>query len=1151
MKPFEILDRDLPIHQNYLLEASAGTGKTFSIENLIARLLIEENPATRLVCTIDKILAVTFTRAAAKDLRVRIQNCLKKALSLLEQRQSSEAPDYLKSIMEQGEEAIDAAVQRLRQAFYAFHEAQILTIHGFCAQMLRENIFEGNIAMAAQDGEQSYSDAESSRIVHDFFHTGLDAQAYSLEQLNILLKRQKKSAAKLSESLAKGIKGGSIIPPASLQELYALFKTRLFELKSKYGYTGGKILEDFLAQAKVFKKICIGRTAIPKPENQSKAERFAKFFDQEELSLDDFNQQIGDGLYLMHALDPAELKVKASIPRLHYPELVPEISQHLWPIISEAGSYLHLLSRMLHDCQIRWKKFLQEEEKWGYQELLTLARDALRAPGFAQKIWSGYQAVIIDEFQDTDPIQWSLFKSIFGNQNAPFIYLVGDPKQSIYAFRQADIYTYLAAAETLGPHSRASLNTNYRSQPPLVEALNFLLAEEHAPGLFPLPRLGKTHPYPSVKASASLEAHQFPDALGPIHFFCAHFKKSVSDKELMQEEQNSLFPYIAHEISRLHPSFPFKEFAVLVKDRNQANRLARFLNKWHIPSHLQRTAYLTDSPALKGLQDVMQAVLLPADESYVKIALGSKIIGFTQEDIVRLNGSADKMAAALFHFYHLRHVLMTQGCALFFHELLSVAFHENGADVAETLLSKAEGLPFYDGLLQIMELAVEFQSQTQANPEKVLAFLGEFGQLDDEQKKSRQDSAQDAVSILTLHMSKGLEFGIVFALGLINRSKDHEEMIPVPCGEEILLKAVSSEDPLYAQFLEERDAEKMRQLYVAMTRAKYRLYLPALFTPNGKAPVLGTASPMELFLARLDRPAADWKTLYSRLETHTGAEFFNFLKQQNLITFCDADAQQLALAPLPRPIMPELAKPPIPAIPQCADALYSFSQMAAGSSINEHANLQPPHDFRAEVKTVHTLPSGKETGVFLHEALQKIPFEKVAQLASPHELIPYLMPICAVSAFKGWEEPISQILFNGLRAPLFKDSFQLAQLKPHECYREIEFLHPVAEAAMTGHMKGVIDFVFIYQGKYYLLDWKSNWLGPAYEAYSHEAMKKAMVENQYYLQAQIYAKALEKYLRIIDSRPFSECFGGIFYLFLRGIEPAADHHHGVFHVAFP
>lgn len=1176
MTPFNILDRNLDIHRHYLLEASAGTGKTFSIENIVVRLLLE-TPAKEGAepLTLDKILVVTFTRAATRDLKTRIRANIERALSFFEEacqepdaipsERWPAAPDYLLSHLESGIEAIKQGRKRLEQALACFDQAQIFTIHAFCARMLHDNVFEGCVGFGI-DEENTLSDAQIVTVIRDFFRTELTYDCFSPAQLKIISSEYLNFTEKLEHAILKALQQGREIKEyACYSSLLQQFRDCMQQLTSTSAFSTEKILADFIKQAPCYEKLCDRQQQV-KQENIEIVQAFAALFEQKEWSADDFDRLLLDGIFVCSALDPSKLKAKKSPPSstdLHYPYFIPQLREQLLPIVEEANSPSYILARMTYGCQQMLKKTMSEEEKLGFDDILKTMLQALQNPLFAQRIRNTYQVGIVDEFQDTDPVQWEIFRHLFLAEGLDWghLYLVGDPKQSIYAFRQADVYTYLSAAQLLGEDHHASLDTNFRSQPSLVAALNLLFSPENSPGLFALQRVGKFLNYRQVNACRTVPEKAFSDSIGSIHFSLV--PKEASARKLLpleKLEEHFYLPFYANEIHRLHrcDGMRFKQFAFLVKDRFQAQRIAAFLKAHHIPTTLQRSTSLTESPVLPAMRELVQAVLHPKKDALLKVALGGPILGWNCHDIRSLE-QEDILARVLIQFYALRKSLLSESFASFFQRLLEGCWHEDRLTVSQRLLAQQDGIDLYQDLHQIAHLAIEQEQLQGSSSEGWLDFFDHFDSHAEDQLKKYANTTQDSVNILTLHSSKGLEFDVVIAIGLAARTQPPEQLLPLECGR--LGVVLDKEAQIYQQHCREIDAEKIRQLYVAMTRAKYRLYLPVSLAPENDAPDLGCASPMELFLARLGQPETKNDTLYERIAGYDGTILCGFIEaaaSQCKITYSHLLRQEdnAATSPARYPNLgADLSAPPRIYIPEQRLCMHSFTSLAKTAPFHAQPMvLSMPHDYDAMVKTPHSLPCGSKTGNLLHLILQTIPFQIGESLNHSEQLSLFVRPQLRGTHFSAWELVISQMIFNALTVPLTVGDcrFTLSEIPAHQRFHEIEFLYPstglpeVEEMKSSpGFLKGFIDLIIAHQGKYYLIDWKSNWLGTTVHHYSPVQLRTAMHEHDYLLQASIYTAALQRYLQVVDRRPFNEIFGGVFYLFLRGLDGSGN---GVFHI---
>ncbi|NGX42812.1 MAG: RecBCD enzyme subunit RecB [Chlamydiae bacterium] len=1143
MKSFQVLDRNQKIHRNYFLEASAGTGKTFSIENIVVRLLVEKEELD-----FEKILVVTFTRAATRDLKVRIRANIENALAYLQGQETP--PDYLQSIIEKGLLEVTHARKRLERALFCFDQAQIFTIHSFCARMLNEYVFEGGLRLDAISMDDPLPRTKMLAIVRDFFRTGINPKEYSEEEINLVLADFYGDLEKLENTLLDTIcKGIDIeeVPPLSKQ--LDDFNAEMLALKKEYGMTSEAILQDFYLLAPLYRGLRDKKRQLKK-EVIDKVTRFANLFDLEVWKEEEYNTLVADQLFLSTAFAPENMGSRSAsqnIGKINIPNLSSVIRKHLSRFVSPTI----IFARLACDCQKLFRKYLEKEEKFGFDEILKAMKDALANRDFLQNVQSKYKAAIVDEFQDTDPMQWEIFQQLF--LGSGYLYLVGDPKQSIYAFRQADIYTYLSASKLLGEENLASLDTNYRSHPSLIHALNTLFATSNSPRLMPLPHLNQDMPYPEVKSPPNAVERGFSDGRGSVHFYIAE-EASAATYPLEKMEQDHFFPFMVQEIQRLskEDGIPLNQFTVLVSDRFQGKRVAAFLNRANIPTLLQRSGSLAESSALAAFRELLQAVFSPRNLSSLKTALGGKVIRWTHEQVRELEDSS-KLEKILYQFHRLKRALYSEGIASFYQQMMHTCWHEDGCTVVEFLLSQEDSAEFYSDFQQIAEILFEFENSIRSTPEALLAFLDDFKTLflnDDNRTKRLTDLTKNAVNIMTLHASKGLEFDVVFTLGLVKRSKAPEQLVPLLRNDHRCLVAVPDKGMTeYQKHCLEVDAEKIRQLYVGMTRAKVRLYTPVMIVPKSKNVSLGCASPMELFLARLGHPPIEQKDLYSRIHGYNGEplrEFIDKLPKETSITYTLLNTTPSIISSGEEEDQADLQEPNNVEIPGAEKYMHSFTSLSSVHAHKPSTISEAPHDFYAERKTPHTLPSGSETGNLLHKCLESIPLSIFKNVKQPSELQEIVRPYVIGNKYKEWNLVICEILFNAVYTSL-EDGLRIVDIDPKQCFHETEFLYGSEIEKAPGYIKGFVDLIFEHRGKYYILDWKSNWLGPQYESYKKENLKNAMQEHNYFLQAQLYTEALQRYLRLVDPRPFKEIFGGVFYLYLRGLHPNFGNEFGVYH----
>ncbi|MEM1282989.1 MAG: UvrD-helicase domain-containing protein, partial [Chlamydiota bacterium] len=834
---------------------------------------------------------------------------------------------------------------------------------------------------------------------------------------------------------------------------------------------------------------------------------------------------------------------------LHYPDLISLLETTLQPIIQGARSTEVILARLARQCKQYLKNYCAQEEKINFNDLLQYMHHATKNSSFKEHVQNKYTVAIIDEFQDTDPLQWNIFKGLFfTTDNSHYLYLVGDPKQAIYSFRQADIYTYLSAAKTLGEEQIASLDTNYRSTPSMIDALNTLFSSKTARELIPLPRANITLPYHPVKAGKSDDAPDFKDELTAVNFCVALTSTKRSNHyPLEQMETDTFFPHIAQEIHAIIASraVPLKEIAILVSDRFQAERLSHFLHRQCIPHVMQRSTSLSESMALQALKEILVATIDPIDQSAIKTALGGQIIRYTHQELIEVTQES-LLEGILETFYVLRKKLFDIGFSSFCEELLLSTWPNKNDSVIESILATTDGLEFYDDLQQIAEVLMEYQSTANPSPDGLITYLKTFEEMalnDDSKVKRRKDPQSDAVNIITMHSSKGLEYSVVYALATIKRGSSPEKIVPVHRREGRALKAIIDiNDPEYLSYCEELDAEKMRLLYVGMTRAKYRLYIPVAYVDKSKIEY-GCASPMDLYLSKLDTNSPlSYEEMYAQLQSPDPSILKEVAAQNPDITICQLEPTKLP--PLTDEInktLPQLTPPNSIKIPGYDLFMQSFSSLTKGHTSNGALVIDEPApiDFLCQNKSPFTLPAGSDTGNMLHLILETLDFQT-------DNIEEHVSNYTYGTKYEIWSPTICEIVENVINTQI--DGFCLKNIPKNSTYCEMEFVYPINSTTpyveeveyLPGYLKGIIDLVFKVNDHYYIIDWKSNWLGPELSHYNDERVKASVTDHQYFLQASLYEEALRRYLQLIETAPFEKVFGGTYYIYLRGITPKGD-----------
>jgi exodeoxyribonuclease V beta subunit len=1102
---FDILSRDLNVFDRHFLEASAGTGKTFAIEHIVTRLLIEGKSSF----SIEQILIVTFTRAATRELKKRILSNLLRTKAEL---QNFSSIDYLKAIYEQGEKAIKEASEKIEAALINYDSAQIYTLHGFCHRILKEFAFEADVDFEISHPEDQEYLSLLEKTVKNHLKEDLSLPYFSPAQIKQLLSKYRGNHRKLISALVEAASNSKqIAPTLNFAELLEIFSK---EIQSFHGVEKRRFKSDFDLLRQTFKK-------MDDKEVLKQIDLLGQILESKTCDPMQFDTLL-KGEFFLAKMGPEQLKARAKIPnQLHYPGLLENLRRVLLPIIERAKDPSTIFLRLARDLKLKSQTLLEKKEKFSPDDLLLKVERAAESARFVECVRQKYRAAIIDEFQDTDPVQWNIFQKLFLKQ-LEAIYLVGDPKQSIYAFRNADVYTYLDAAKAMGPASMKYLDTNYRSTAPLVEALNHLFS--HAQGdWMSLPRSKETLKVMPVRAGAACQAN---DSEVPLQFFIAVDKRGRSRKFPTQDVlKKKIFPFIASEIFALHcQGVEYPEIAILIKDRYMAKEIVDYLKTHGIPACSKRAASITESIAYFALKEILAAVCSPDDIGKIKAALGGPLISWSIEQISK--GFEDvSLLHAKAQMQSLQSVLFEKGFGIFFHMLFKTRWGDSPSTLLEEVLRRGEVSVYLD-LRSLSELIIEEEMIRNLKGSSYLGFLEQIAieaERDDNRLRIFSHEERDSVTIMTVHMSKGLEFDTVFALGVASRHKPSEHMVIRKEGCS-MVTTFDSEDTACQIFLEEQDAEKMRQLYVALTRAKKRLYIPLIIDEEQKPIIAGEAAAIELFFARLDQNPKTYRELYHSIQ------FLNLARVTRILETLSPKVHYRLLEEMPEVsysktnVVVELTPPRSLDLPRYDEQLFSFSTLAKKEHSNEAFKpiLEAPY-------SPHTMPLGSETGHLLHRLFEKL-FKRNLH-HPPNEIVlkGFIDEETAFSPLEKWGSVILPWVIELLKKKLVCH-FSLSDVPGGQMQQEMEFFFPVSK----GMMKGFCDLLFEYGGKYYLLDWKSNYLGPSDEEYTQEKIIQVMRSNDYFLQASIYATALERYVKLFDNRPFSECFGGAIYYFIRG-----------------
>jgi exodeoxyribonuclease V beta subunit len=1119
----------IPLDAPTLVEASAGTGKTYTITTYFVRAILERD------LTPEQILVVTYTKAATAELRVRTRERILTALALLDGPPND--GDVLEGVVARTVERLgrEQTEIRLRDALGLMDQASILTIHGFCQRLLQDYPLSFGIDFdfeVAQDITSMYEDLAVDFWATDLYDKpdwllrALDHRGVSIQQL-----------AKLA--------GVAMMPrmevlgpePCGLDEnaLSEWLKIRR-EAGDLWKANREALSETLRKDERLNRRIYRARTIAEKwlPELDD-------FFAKTRFRFPPgFLQKIAQGkIRTKKNCDEPRHAFFEACTRLHeaHEKLVPGLDYEVFEVRRRFIEYArsHARKRQRDTAVLTFDDLLTtvyapfdtSPEQGG-----SFARDRI-----AREVSKAYPLALIDEFQDTDSIQYGIFRGIYGESSAVY---VGDPKQAIYAFRGADVFSYIEAANDVGQRKH-TLATNRRSDPGVVRAVNTLFARRKPP--FLLDEIDMEEAVPHHTESRST----FDPPMEVI---------------LLSEEQarSQVPPIVANEIALLLRSShrieqrPLEpgDIAVLCRTNKQALAVTKSLRALNVPVSLDGDSSVLNTEIATDLRAVLEATVMAGDSSLVRRAFLTSLLGMSPYEVATMSDERWSEWVARFHDWNA--TWHSQGVVRFLEDMLRTT----GAETAIARHPAARRV--LTDLLHLEELLLRGERERRRDP---IALVQWFRRLDEETPdegaiayedlQQRPDAESGAVRVSTIHKSKGLEYGIVFCPFTWGTASlwgfDRVAVKFHDSHRNIKLDLGSPDHEAHRKKSEnEAFSEALRVLYVAVTRAKYRC---TLFWGRGKD---WNKSALGYLLHGLDGPG---KPYDERIRKDVEA----FVAASEGAASCrPAHGEQAARREHEAPSETLGAR----------EQTRRFShavRIASFTSLTGHDEKTPGPRSGSSVlnsKSVlfSELPGGVRTGLLLHSVLEHVDF-RALEADETGQLIERLLrgfgfdPALATAVQRDLRVVVETPLMSEPGAPRLINLTQDQQLReleftlcvdrPHlaglaELFKQHgaptaapgyhERLAEVSSATLQRFLRGYIDLMFEWEGRWYVADYKSNTL-PTYEA---DTVSEAVQREHYVLQAQLYTAAAHRYLkqRVRGYDPETD-WGGTLFLFLRGM----------------
>lgn len=1182
-----------PLHGSRLIEASAGTGKTWTIAALYLRLVLGHGGADGYARPLlpPEILVMTFTRAATRELSNRVRERLVQAAAFFRGEEFFDDP-YLEALADSYTDEAQrlVAAHRLVLAAETMDEAAIFTIDAWCQRMLREHAFDSGSLF----DEELVSDERG--LFEDAAHDYWRQHVYPLGgRLLAALLGAWPDVEAMKHGVRELVQRAELLGPDCLDEeggpggMEPLGKL-VARIESRRQAELARVKEGWAERADAMEAwIDAQRGAHPKAFNGTKmrADTLVKWFEalrrwaadpalaEPDLTDTAWRRLTPDGIIDAYGKD--------------FDAAVPECFEHTASLRAALDAIEPLKHQLLRHaaCNIarRMVELKRRNRQFGFADMLARLKTALEGPNgeaLRRRIVEQFPVAMVDEFQDTSPEQYRIFDLLYrvaDNDGGRGLFLIGDPKQSIYGFRGADIHSYLSARRaTTGRHYQ--LGTNYRSTKQLVAAVNRLFdyAEGgYAAGAFRFRKDGE-NPLPFEPVDAAGRRQQLVGVEGAYQalvigmterddlkaedyreFFAQHCAEHIV--ELLNDERVG-FADDEGNFKRLMPA----DIAILVRDRREAGAIRRALVRRRVASvYLSDQDSVVESEEARDVLRWLQAVANPLDGGLARAAFATATCALPLGELARLSSDELAWEARVEQLKALHQAWQRQGVLA----MLRRFIHELG--LPSTLLRQTGGERKLTNLLHLAELLQEASRELDGEQALIRWFAEQIegmGASGDE-RVLRLESDAELVKVVTVHKSKGLEYPLVylpFAVTARKTDKRNRAFFEyVDEGERRIDLGLS--DAALEAVDRARLEEDLRLLYVALTRARHFLWL-------GVAAVAGRRkgenrlhdSALGYLLAGGEPvAAADMGAHWERLRGDAAGIELRTLDEPGGITVlrrADVRPELVDAAHFDGGFERNWAVGSFTSLTRHTVAPPTRAQ---DENLMEEAEPGTVEPVRAEDAPWHRFPRGSTPGNFLHEQLEWMAQEGFSMIDDEG----FQERLAQRIGRAGWGNRLDDALaWLKTIATTRLPPFQAALADIEAPLPEMEFWFPsrqldvgaldrlcrrrllgnvarptLPERQLHGMLKGFTDLVFEHEGRYWVLDYKSNALGPGDAAYTRTAMAAGMAEHRYDIQGAIYLLALHRLLRARLGEDYApeEQLGGAVFLFLRGIANPATH----------
>lgn len=1186
MQPFDLTQ--CPLDGVNLIEASAGTGKTHALAGLYLRLIIENK------LTPQQILVITFTNAATAELKGRIRNMLNSAKQAF---QTGEAVDELfQSLLRiySDEEKRKSVLRQLTGVLANYDETAIHTIHGFCDRILRENSFESGMMFDAEiiSSQQHIEEEFAADYWRSRFYENhpliIKYALYRKFNKGKLLKIIREAADKPDLLIIPDLKQPDI---NDLETDYDRFLKTFKEFRETWKNKRSEIIT--LLGNESLKKNIYGKQV---EKIIIEADRISSI-DEPSIPLPSILEKLtGEKIR-------KETKKGSAPPEHKIFHICDDLFRQAAAIERTLNSHLlYLKKEFLEELKNKLPKIKQDKNVLYYDDLLLQARSALDGNTglkLAEILRDKYKAVLVDEFQDTDPVQLAILESVFikdKKEKGTPVFYIGDPKQAIYSFRGADVFAYLKAVRQAS--NKFTMMNNWRSEEGLINAVNTIFGYSGNPFIYDEIEYIKVSKPQASETKSLLISGQRESAMQILFLPAEEETGECVPVNVTSAREKIMHGVVAEvagllKLSREGKAFigdePLREsdIAILVRKNAQASDFQNALNDAGIPTTLRSNQSVFKTAEAEELKRFLLGVVRYENDGLLLAALATSLSGLNAADIARCIDDDHLMEKwrSKFRYYH--DCCCQNGFLTMFYLFLE------REHVRPRIMSYQDGMRKMTNYLHLAEEIHLAQIEEKMNMAEVLRWFDSMksSEFVGEREQLRMEDDKNAVRLVTIHKSKGLEYPIVFC-PFVWEGTDDASKYELFCfhdeqnDRQLTCDLDSPENGSHViQRQKELLAEESRLLYVALTRAKNRCCFAWGNIRNIKSSAL-----YHLLYSAVDNDSND--------NNLTNESMLERVRSLSMLAPHDINISSIndsVIIPpcVPNQTMSNLSGRQFNGNIDHSWKIASFSYLTSVKK-TQHEEMRPIaeeeyygnvfHHEKVNQENMFSFPRGTAAGSLLHEILESVRFDKVAddeiKTVISEKLLKYNYDNKWVSAISRMVVEIAKLNLNPGENYFAgnMDAFTLANIEQDKYLKEMEFYFPVKKLSLRkiikvlekysitgsdrpnsispgglnfsdlrGFLKGFIDMVFEYKDRFYLLDWKSNYLGADFADYTPDLLKDYMRKSSYVIQYLIYTVALDKYLQTkIKNYSYENNFGGVYYLFLRGINSNMEENNGVY-----